>query len=203
MLPIQDLKIIIGLGNPGEKYKETYHNIGYIFISWLIYPARGGVNWYPARGGVNWDIKHKLFLASKFNDYVMIIKPLIFMNESGRAVKQALKYFKNSPEQALIIHDDSDIELGKYKLCFNKGSAGHLGVQSIIDSLGTKKINRLRIGIRRPAKTRKKAEKIVLRKIGLADKKILYSLFENLFSGLNFERNIKSDPTLSSRHNTG
>jgi len=100
------------------------------------------------------------------------------MNESGKAVKEAVKYFRAKPEEILIIHDDSDIELGKYKISFGRGSAGHQGVESIIKSLGTKNFWRLRIGIRRTK--RKKAGEFVLKKITPADKLVWERLFSDL-----------------------
>ena len=109
------------------------------------------------------------------------------MNESGRAISAAIKYFKIKPEEILIVHDDSDIEIGKYKISFGRGSAGHNGVESIIKSLKTKDFWRLRIGIRPNIRInqskisinqRLKASAFVLKKISKKDLKILEKVFE-------------------------
>jgi len=100
------------------------------------------------------------------------------MNLSGISLENALKIRKTPAEEILIVHDDSDIPIGSYKLSFGKNSAGHKGVDSIIRTLGSKYFWRLRVGIR-PAKekTRSKAENFVLKKINADHKKILYSMF--------------------------
>ena len=123
------------------------------------------------------------------------------MNESGKFVKKALQKYQIKPEEILITHDDSDIEIGKYKISFGRGSAGHNGVESIIKALKTKNFWRLRVGIRKktglPADLSAKAQRataearqvkageIVLKKISKKDLEILEDVFkkslENLF----------------------
>ena len=168
---IKSIKIIVGLGNPGQKYENTYHNVGSLFIEYL---------------------KNNPLLTTKYK----IQNTNSFMNNSGPAIQKILKYFKNKPEEILIIHDDSDIELGKYKLSFNRGSAGHKGIESIIRTLKTKRFWRLRIGIRpkqesvtrlsaRQVKNqesgkRTKAGLFVLKKITLRHKKILNEVFKQV-----------------------
>ena len=157
------IKIIIGLGNPEKKSENTYHNIGHIFI----------------------DVLQKNISASK--DKIKIIKSDVFMNQSGLLVKQELKKNGLRAENLLVVHDDSDIELGKIKWSLNRGSAGHNGVQDIINQLKTKNFWRLRIGIRPPEQTTKsdghqsarrlKAETFVLKKIPPINKKVLENIF--------------------------
>lgn len=153
-------RLIIGLGNPGEKYRLTYHNVGFLFIDYLKQKD---------------EDKNFILLKSK-----------VFMNKSGQAVLKAMRYFQVKPEEILVVHDDSDIELGKSKLSLGRGSAGHKGVQSIIDELKTKNFWRLRIGIGKaglPAEVRlrrTKAGEIVLKKITPADKLILEEVFNEL-----------------------
>lgn len=150
-------KLIIGLGNPGEEYKNTYHNVGFLFVDYLNRCQVSGVR-------------------------CQILKSNVYMNQSGNFVRLALKKYKTKPEELLIVHDDSDIELGKYKISFGRGSAGHHGVESIIKSLGTKNFWRLRIGIRKaglPAEAyRAKAGKFVLKKITPADRITLEQVFK-------------------------
>jgi len=157
----QNLKLIIGIGNPSRKYKNTYHSVGLLFIDYLT----------------------KKITPSNFH----ILASEIFMNLSGDFVKSALKKYNARPDQLLIIHDDADIEIGKYKLSFGRGSAGHKGVNSIIEKLETKNFWRLRIGIRPTLenktlnnKKREKAETFVLKKISKKDKKILVNLFKKI-----------------------
>jgi len=108
------------------------------------------------------------------------------MNQSGNFVKAALKKYKIKPEEVLIVHDDSDIELGKYKISFGRGSAGHRGVESIIKSLGAKNFWRLRIGIRRRLTrtlrglTQTKAIDLVLKKINKKDLEVLEKVFQTI-----------------------
>ena len=170
------VKLIIGLGNPDKEYEKTFHNVGFLFADFL-----------NNKTGVQWK-RSKNFEYFKEGE-VVIIKSSVFMNESGKAVSEAIKYFSQKsairPEQILIIHDDADIELGKYKLQFNRSSAGHKGVESIIHALKTQKFWRLRIGIN-GTKTgllvklrgRKKAGDLVLRKISNEDLKKISSVFE-------------------------
>ena len=151
----QRLKIAIGLGNPGKSYAKTYHNAGLLFIEYSK-----GQNLLPM---------HFTLFASD-----------VFMNESGRFVAETLRKTGAKPEEMLIIHDDSDIEIGKFKLSFGQSSAGHKGVESVIMALGTKNFWRLRIGVRSPqneGKSRKKADEFVLKKIGKYQEKIIKKVF--------------------------
>lgn len=112
------MTLIVGLGNPGAKYVKTRHNVGYMVVDAL---------------------KKKKISAT-------ILKPKTFMNESGMAVKGLAK--RCSPETLFVIHDDLDLPIGTLKISRNASSAGHKGVQSIIDTLGSKNFTRFRIGIK-------------------------------------------------------
>ncbi|OGY64965.1 MAG: hypothetical protein A2214_01600 [Candidatus Harrisonbacteria bacterium RIFOXYA1_FULL_48_8] len=120
------------------------------------------------------------------------IKSEVYMNESGKFVAKELKKAGAKPEELLLVHDDSDIGLGKYKLSFGRGAAGHHGVESAQAALKTKNFWRLRIGIRPIGpispigiiKPRKKAGEFVLKKISAEDKKILERVFEEVANGL-------------------
>jgi PTH1 family peptidyl-tRNA hydrolase len=102
----------------------------------------------------------------------------VFMNHSGKFVKEAMKNKNLKPKNILIVHDDSDIHLGKYKFSFGRNAAGHKGVIDIINHLKTKDFWRLRIGVRNPKeKVRVKAEEMVLKKISATHKKILEEVF--------------------------
>lgn len=138
--------LIVGLGNPGQKYENTRHNVGARVINEL----------------------EPLNLKN-----VVLVKPATFMNESGRAVKALVKSYKLKAESLIVIHDDIDLSLGKIKVSFGSGSAGHKGVQSIIDSLGAKDFTRVRIGICPEAGKTKEVDKFVLQKFSKDEEETL------------------------------
>lgn len=132
--------VIVGLGNPGRKYAKTRHNVGFMVVDEL---AR--------KYGLAFREKNDYYIAEwrLENKDITIIKPTTYMNLSGTAVKKVVneKILKNLPESLIVIHDDVDMPLGKIKIKKNGSSGGHKGVQSIIDSLGTKDFIRIKIGI--------------------------------------------------------
>ncbi len=146
--------MIIGLGNPEEKYLDTYHNAGRIFVEYLKGKS-------PAP-----DLKLAVTDSS--------------MNVSGRFVRKILEYYNLKPENLILAHDDSDLKLGQYKFSFNRGSAGHKGIESVIRNLKTREFWRLRIGIR-PENFEGKSEKFVLKKIPQDQKKILEETFSEIY----------------------
>ena len=151
------IRLVISIGNPDKEYNNTYHNAGFFFIDYL---------------------KEKKPAISNFQ--FLISKTDVFMNESGGFVKKMLKKKGVKPEALLVIHDDSDLNLGSFKLSFGRGSAGHKGAESVIRTLGTKDFWRLRIGIRPIVGRRKKAGEFVLKKISAKDKKTLESVFAEI-----------------------
>jgi PTH1 family peptidyl-tRNA hydrolase len=163
-------KLILGLGNPGEEYARTYHNAGALAVAHYI----------EEMGGKLTRPKGKHFSSAKM-DGCMLVIPTTFMNESGIAVREALAFFKLKPDELCVIHDDSDIELGNYKVSVGRGSAGHHGIESIIASLGSNAFARVRVGIRptptMSAITRKKAGEFVLSRISKKDLLEFYRVF--------------------------
>ncbi|GEM_PF-2309511 len=134
--------LIVGLGNPGEKYKKTAHNIGFRVISHLkeeeefpSFEKDNPLNSLIAKGKV--DEKN-----------VVLLFPLTFMNRSGEAVRKATARFLDNPETLIVVHDDTDLPLGTLKFSYKRGSAGHKGVLSILNHIKTKKFVRLRVGVR-------------------------------------------------------
>jgi len=148
------VRIVIGLGNPDTKYQNTAHNAGQLFI-------------------------HHLKAKENALPFTLYASPT-YMNASGSFVKEILRKTGFPPSVIVIAHDDSDIELGAFKLSFGRGAAGHHGIEDIIRVLGTKNFWRLRIGIRpkERAGTRKKAGAFVLRPLTLSAKKLLANVFE-------------------------
>ncbi len=162
-------RIIIGLGNPGKEYEKTYHNAGFLALEHLARKTVGKPAFAKASTG-KWE-----YLKT---GETVLVRPLTFMNRSGEAVKGALAYFKVPPEKLLVIHDDSDLPLGKCKLVLSRGSAGHKGVESVQKALKTKNFWRLRLGIRPTGARRAKAGDFVLAKISATGLKMLYSALD-------------------------
>jgi len=177
------MHIIVGLGNPGEQYGHTRHNSGFM-----------AVNALAERLGLTWATNKKFKAEMAQGQGLMLIKPQDFMNNSGLAVAAVLNYYKLLPktlgifktanadlsEILTLIHDDLDIELGKYKISVASRSAGHRGVQSVIDRLKTKNFRRIRIGIRTPAITKIPADKFVLQKFGNEEEKKVLNLIAEI-----------------------
>ena len=147
--------LIVGLGNPGQKYKKTRHNVGYRVIEQ-----------FPKRKGI------------------VLVKPQTFMNKSGKAVKRLITNSQLPITNLWIIHDDIDIPLGKFKIQKGRGSAGHKGVESIIRELKTKDFWRVRIGICPEAGKPKNVEKFVLQKFTKEEEKILKEVIKNVIQDL-------------------
>ena len=137
------MKLIVGLGNPGKEYEKTRHNIGFMVVDALA-KELGFSKWKNAKYARGEACRG--FVESCCED-VLLLKPNTFMNRSGEAVKKALHDLRLSTSDLLVVHDDIDLELGTLRLDFSAGSAGHNGVQSIIDTLATKEFWRLRVGI--------------------------------------------------------
>ena len=151
--------IVVGLGNPGEQYKNTRHNVGFMAVDAF---AKG--NNFP-----EFKLQKKSNALVSEKDNVVLVKPQTFMNESGKTVKEILK---NKPTESLIvIHDDIDLPVGKIKIVKERGSAGHKGVESIIKNIGNDGLIRFRIGIGSEIKT--DALKVVLKNFSGAEQKLI------------------------------
>lgn len=171
------IRLVIGLGNPDREHQNTYHNAGAMFVDYLS-SSLGGGSFKPTR---NFDY-------TKIGGLILV-KPHTYMNESGAAVSAAIRYFsakggsaaggKIKPEEILVAHDDSDLAVGKFKLSVGQRPAGHHGIESVVDALGTNDFARLRIGVRPPTeRNRKKAGDFVLKPISAANRKILEKVFK-------------------------
>lgn len=168
------MKLLIGLGNPGKKYEKTRHNAGFITVNKIAsalqttpYKLRSIFNAEISEGTVN-------------DEKVILAKPQTFMNESGKAVKAIADYYKIDIKDIIIIHDDLDISLGEYRIAKGRSSAGHKGVQSIIDALGTKDFMRIRIGIKPLDSSPKKDESLdSLRSLGTKQTPVQEFVLEN------------------------
>lgn len=130
------MKLIVGLGNPGKEYDNTRHNVGYVVIDSYFEDDK-------------WKEKfNALYNEKSINgEKVIFVKPLTYMNLSGDAVVQFVNYYHIELEDILVIQDDLDIEIGKYKLKTNSSDGGHNGIKSIINRLSSNRFARLKIGI--------------------------------------------------------
>jgi PTH1 family peptidyl-tRNA hydrolase len=139
------MKIVVGLGNVGEKYLKTRHNCGFLALDEFTKQLEAtGVE-------VSWKNESKLDAeiakVSLSGEKVLLVKPTTFMNLSGEAVNKIMNFYKESKENLIVIYDDIDLPLGKIRVR-EKGSAGtHNGMKSIIQCLGNEDFNRIRIGI--------------------------------------------------------
>jgi len=176
------MKIIVGLGNPGEQYKNARHNVGWLALDQYL----GEVNWHE-----NKKFQALIYESGEF----LFVKPLTFMNNSGQTVQKILNYYKLLPKSfgllkkkdadlddvLMVIHDELDIPFGTYKIATDSGSAGHRGVQSIIDYLKTKKFTRLRLGLRNDLlKTHIPPDKFVLQSFNTEEREALKKIIANL-----------------------
>jgi len=148
--------LIVGLGNPGKKYEANRHNVGWFVIDRLAEEL--GAVW---KNKSSWSAQ---VAEVQINDQkVILVKPQTFMNLSGDAVTRARGFWRKvTLENIWVIHDDADLELGDIRIKQGGGSAGHRGVDSIVQKLGDKNFNRVRIGIGRPENDKMPLDKFVL-----------------------------------------
>jgi PTH1 family peptidyl-tRNA hydrolase len=143
------MKLIVGLGNPGSKYESTRHNVGFMVLDHLLKDLEpvNKSNW-TTQDKLKSDI-YSLEYQSKTGEVEKIIlaKPLTYMNNSGMAVGLISRFYKIKPIDIWVVHDELDLPLGFLKIRFGGGTAGHHGLDSILETLGTDKFWRFRMGI--------------------------------------------------------
>jgi PTH1 family peptidyl-tRNA hydrolase len=135
--------LVAGLGNPGREYERTRHNLGWLVLDELA--RRHGGSWRSKFSGS--------FAEVRLGDLRLgLLKPETYMNESGRAVGEAARFYKVEPEGLLVVHDDVDLEPGRLQARAGGGLAGHNGLRSLAQHLGSQDFERLRIGVGRPGR---------------------------------------------------
>ena len=137
------IELIVGLGNPGEKYARTRHNAGYWWVDAIAEAKRAA--WKKETKFSGWTTK-----VEEGGCEFVLLKPSTYMNESGRSVSSIMRFFKIEPDALLVIHDELDLAPGVVKLKKGGGTGGHNGLTDIVDALGTKEFWRLRVGIGHP-----------------------------------------------------
>ncbi len=168
----QFMKLIVGLGNPGTKYGKTRHNFGWRVINQLREQLKL-TDWRPAK-----NFKSSICQGNFNRQKIILVKPETLMNNSGLAVKKIANYYRIPTEEILAIHDDIDLPLGQIKIQQSRGAAGHKGVQSIINHLGSKDFIRMRMGIRPAQAENIDTEKFVLEKFTNQEEKIVRATIE-------------------------
>lgn len=143
------MKLIVGLGNPGEKYEMTLHNAGFLAVDTLAKKYNIEVNKEMFKG---------MYAKTRINgEDVILLKPQTYMNISGECVSQMMRYFKVELEDVFILYDDMEIQFGQLRIRKNGSSGGHNGIKSLIQHFGSQDFSRLKIGVGRP-----KGEKSVI-----------------------------------------
>ncbi|MDO4668015.1 MAG: aminoacyl-tRNA hydrolase [Streptococcus sp.] len=171
-------KLIVGLGNPGDKYVETKHNVGFMLIDKMCKELN-----------LNFSI-NKIFqveLASTFinGEKIYFIKPITFMNQSGKAVQALLAYYGLENEDLLVVYDDLDMEVGKVRFRSKGSSGGHNGIKSIINCIGTQEFKRIKIGIGKP-KDKSSVIHYVLKKFNQEDYTTILNALDKVDNAVNY-----------------
>jgi PTH1 family peptidyl-tRNA hydrolase len=176
------MKVVVGLGNPGEQYKKSRHNIGFMFLDFI---AGEKADW-------KFDKKFNALILEEADR--VLIKPLTFMNNSGMAVRAFLDYYKLLPKKLglftgknndltsilTVVHDDLDLDFGRVKVSVNSSSAGHRGIESIISHTKTKNFKRIRFGINNEFRSKIPAEKFVLQNFSSNELDSLKEVFKKI-----------------------
>jgi len=142
------MKLIVGLGNPGDKYEKARHNLGFMCLDKLLEDLKplDKTFWETKKDVKSLVSNHQ----NLYGEQIVLAKPTTFMNNSGFAVKLLLASYKLSSSDLIVVHDDIDLPTGKIRVRMGGAAGGHKGVESIIQTLGTDKFLRVRIGIGHP-----------------------------------------------------
>lgn len=196
--------LIVGLGNPGEQYKNTRHNIGFRVLDYFKeeqnfsdFKLSKKFNSLIAKGKIN-EIENNKPIANcknksiecsaDLNKIIILVKPQTFMNNSGQAVKRIFANYKLQIADLIVVHDDIDIDLGKIKIVKNRGSARHKGIESIIKELKSKDFIRFRFGIKPKQSYRPvcRTKKFVLQKFDKEEEKIVKEVIKKTTEAIVF-----------------
>jgi PTH1 family peptidyl-tRNA hydrolase len=185
------IRLIVGLGNPGEAYEKTRHNTGFIIAEEIR----------RAYDLPKWETKPKFFAEISEGKIgaakAILARPQTMMNNSGKAVYAIAKFLKIKPGEILVVHDDADLPLSAAKLSKNKSAGGHRGVGSVIRALKTENFCRLRIGIQPSAKKHQDAMKLILGKFKPAEEKVLKKIIKKAVPAIETAINESLDKAMS------
>jgi peptidyl-tRNA hydrolase, PTH1 family len=181
------MKLITGLGNPEEKYFKTRHNVGFLFLEALrekfLYQKGISATEWKKEDMFNSEI---CFLKEGTKVLAMLQKPLTYMNRSGEAVAKIVKKYEigDIPDNFILIHDDLDIPLGRFKIQIGKAPLGHNGVKSVEDRLGVTEFRRLRIGVEARDNKNIPGEDYVLTKFSDDEREIVDEVIQDAIKGI-------------------
>lgn len=173
------MKLIVGLGNPGKKYAKTRHNVGFMILDHIQKTQKDDVSEFKKSSKFNAEIAE----GRHGDDKILLAKPMTFMNDSGQSVQLIKQYYKIDPTDIIVVHDDKDIMIGEIKVHTDRGDAGHNGIKSIIEHIGTKKFTRIRVGVKNQnARAMNDTAQFVLNKFSLFEKKVVRRIIEDATS---------------------
>jgi len=172
--------LIVGLGNPGEKYEKTRHNLGFQVVN--EFQRRNNFAKFKFLKKFQAEISEGILDNKK----MILAKPQAFMNLSGKLIKILTKSYELEAKNLIVVHDDIDLPLGKIRIIKNRGAAGHKGVESIIRMLGTKNFIRFRLGICPKTDKPKNPEKFVLQKFNKEEEKIVKEVIKKTAEAIEF-----------------
>lgn len=153
------MKLIVGLGNPGFKYKETRHNVGYLVVERIASDKELSDSVIENKFINDKKFEADICQVQAKGEKVVLAKPTTFMNLSGKSVSAMMQYFKLDISELIVISDDVDIPLGQVRIRLEGSSGGHNGLQDIIDTLGSNQFVRVRVGISDENKNTKEIDK--------------------------------------------
>ena len=156
--------MVAGLGNPGSEYEKTRHNAGVFVVEELL--RRNGVSFKRHKSGC------VVAEAGYGDNRIVFARPMSYMNESGRPLRELVRWYKVASERLVVIHDEIDIPFGTVRIKVGGGTAGHNGLNSVASHLGTKEFARVRVGVSRP-RGNKEAADYVLSEFSSAERKQL------------------------------
>lgn len=177
------MKLIIGLGNPGEKFQENRHNLGFMVLDQLIEEKK-----------LKWQNNQKFNAQIAKSDLLILAKPLTFMNASGFSVAKIISFYKIKVNDFWVIHDDIDLPLGRLKIRTGGAAGGHRGVMSIIEQLGNDNFTRFRLGIGHPGRGKDHlVERYVLEDFNQKEKGEVKKIIKKTLQALNLalEKNLR------------
>ncbi len=164
------MKLIVGLGNPGQEYEKTRHNAGFLALDYIA-----------AYYGTSIDKKKfkSLYIKTNFcSGNVVLIKPQTYMNLSGTAVSNFSKFFNVSVDNIIVLHDDIDLDFGSVRVKAGGGHGGHNGIRDIVNKLNSKDFIRIKIGVGRPDNPNYPVDKYVLSKFSKQQEREIQSVFD-------------------------
>jgi len=173
-----DLQLLVGLGNPGERYAGTRHNVGFMVLERMAHEAATSFRQQGRLQGL-------LAEVGSGSSRLRLLMPQTYMNESGRSIRAALDWFRLDPSQLLVVVDDMDLPFGRLRLRASGSAGGHNGLRSTIAHLGSQEFARLRIGIGAPAQERReRTVSHVLGRFSSAEQPALEEVLAEAISGI-------------------